>query len=179
MSDAEVAANTECACGHGAFHHRRADGVCLYQEPGGYKCGCQGFQFVPQTNQQSTGAIEYPPDSDDRLSEIEQRLNELESNHATERGDDRLDEVERRLDKLSRTTKGDDSEDRLAAIERRFDELKSRREADHASEGGVIGYSLGTCIAVVLSWSRNGSILWCILHGLFSWGYVIYFALTR
>jgi hypothetical protein len=34
-------------------------------------------------------------------------------------------------------------------------------------------------IAVVLSWSRNASILWCILHGGLSWLYVIDFALTR
>jgi hypothetical protein len=34
-------------------------------------------------------------------------------------------------------------------------------------------------IAVVLSWARNASILWAILHGVFSWGYVIYWAVTR
>ncbi|HEU4981038.1 MAG TPA: hypothetical protein VFT88_00020 [Acidobacteriaceae bacterium] len=41
------------------------------------------------------------------------------------------------------------------------------------------GWALGMAIAVVLSWSRNGSILWCILHGILSWIYVIYFAITR
>lgn len=39
------------------------------------------------------------------------------------------------------------------------------------------GISLGTAIAVVISWSVNNSILWCILHGIFSWFYVIYYAL--
>jgi hypothetical protein len=34
-------------------------------------------------------------------------------------------------------------------------------------------------IAVVCSWQRNRSILWAILAGLLSWGYVVYFALTR
>jgi hypothetical protein len=67
------------------------------------------------------------------------------------------------------------SEDRLDEIERRLDDL----ESNHGAEGGVIGYSLGMCIAVVLSWSRNGSILWCILHGFLSWAYVIYFAVKR
>jgi hypothetical protein len=38
--------------------------------------------------------------------------------------------------------------------------------------------SLGTIIAVVASWERNKSILWAIFHGLLSWVYVIYFALT-
>jgi len=41
------------------------------------------------------------------------------------------------------------------------------------------GYGLGTIIAVTISWSINKSILWCILHGIFSWFYVIYYAIRR
>lgn len=41
------------------------------------------------------------------------------------------------------------------------------------------GIGLGSVIAVVTSWDRNKSILWAILHGIFGWFYVIYFALTR
>ena len=41
------------------------------------------------------------------------------------------------------------------------------------------GVGLGSVIAVVCSWERNKSILWAILAGIFSWFYVIYFALTR
>lgn len=41
------------------------------------------------------------------------------------------------------------------------------------------GIGLGSVIAVVASWDRNKSILWAILHGILSWFYVIYFALTR
>ncbi len=41
------------------------------------------------------------------------------------------------------------------------------------------GIGLGAVIAVVCSWQRNRSILWAILAGIFSWFYVIYFALTR
>lgn len=41
------------------------------------------------------------------------------------------------------------------------------------------GVTFGTVIAVVASWSRNNSVLWAILHGIFSWLYVIYFVLTR
>jgi hypothetical protein len=41
------------------------------------------------------------------------------------------------------------------------------------------GVSLGQVLAVVCSWQRNRSILWAILAGIFSWFYVIYFALTR
>ncbi len=46
-------------------------------------------------------------------------------------------------------------------------------------EGISFGVALGMSLAVVLSWSRNGSILWAMLHGCLNWLYVIYFALTR
>jgi hypothetical protein len=36
------------------------------------------------------------------------------------------------------------------------------------------GIGLGTIIAVVVSWSRNKSILWAIVHGILGWLYVIY-----
>ena len=45
-----------------------------------------------------------------------------------------------------------------------------------AAESGI---GLGSAIAVVCSWQRNRSILWAILAGVFSWIYVIYFAMTR
>ncbi len=48
--------------------------------------------------------------------------------------------------------------------------------AQHAVASGI---GLGATIAVVCSWERNQSILRAILHGILSWIYVIYFALTR
>jgi hypothetical protein len=41
------------------------------------------------------------------------------------------------------------------------------------------GIGLGTLIAVVVSWSRNKSILLAILHGLLGWLYVIYALLVK
>lgn len=38
--------------------------------------------------------------------------------------------------------------------------------------------SLGSAIAVAISWSLNKSIIWAIVHG-GSWFYVIYYAFTR
>jgi hypothetical protein len=38
------------------------------------------------------------------------------------------------------------------------------------------GVSLGTVIAAVISWDRNKSILFAIIHALLSWIYVIYAA---
>jgi len=40
------------------------------------------------------------------------------------------------------------------------------------------GISFGCCLAMVLSYSINHSIGYAIIHGIFSWFYVIYFALT-
>ena len=41
------------------------------------------------------------------------------------------------------------------------------------------GIGFGSVIAVVVSWDRNKSILYAILHGIFGWLYVIYFMLAR
>ncbi len=41
------------------------------------------------------------------------------------------------------------------------------------------GISFGSALAIVISWSQNHSILWAIVHGILSWFYVMYYALTR
>jgi hypothetical protein len=41
------------------------------------------------------------------------------------------------------------------------------------------GISFGSALAIAISWSVNKSILWAIVHGIFSWLYVIYYAATR
>jgi hypothetical protein len=41
------------------------------------------------------------------------------------------------------------------------------------------GVSLGSALAIAISWSVNHSIMWAIFHGILSWLYVIYYALTR
>jgi hypothetical protein len=41
------------------------------------------------------------------------------------------------------------------------------------------GISFGSALAIAISWSAHKSILWAIIHGIFSWFYVIYFAVTR
>ncbi|HEY7615283.1 MAG TPA: hypothetical protein VH744_00630 [Terriglobales bacterium] len=50
----------------------------------------------------------------------------------------------------------------------------------HATRATLrLGYAMGMALAIVLSWSKHASILWCVGHGLLSWGYVIYFAANR
>ena len=41
------------------------------------------------------------------------------------------------------------------------------------------GVSFGSALAVAISWSTHHSILWAVVHGIFSWLYVAYFAVTR
>ena len=41
------------------------------------------------------------------------------------------------------------------------------------------GISLGTLIAIVISWSVNHSVLWAIIHGFFGWFYVFYYLISK
>lgn len=50
---------------------------------------------------------------------------------------------------------------------------------ERRNDAAKAGIGLGTAIAVAISWSLNKSIFWAIVHGIFSWFYVIYYALTR
>jgi hypothetical protein len=46
----------------------------------------------------------------------------------------------------------------------------------HAARAGI---GFGSALAIAISWSLNKSILWAIIHGVFSWFYVLYFMFTR
>ena len=37
------------------------------------------------------------------------------------------------------------------------------------------GIGIFAVIAIVISWSRNKSILWCLIHGMLGMGYVLYY----
>ncbi|MCK6602381.1 MAG: hypothetical protein L6Q77_11220 [Bacteroidetes bacterium] len=39
------------------------------------------------------------------------------------------------------------------------------------------GIGFGSALAITISWSVNKSVFWAILHGLFSWLYVLYYLL--
>ncbi len=41
------------------------------------------------------------------------------------------------------------------------------------------GISFGSALAIAISWSVNKSVLWAIVHGLFSWLYVVYYLIVR
>jgi len=41
------------------------------------------------------------------------------------------------------------------------------------------GIGFGSALAIAISFTTHKSVLWAIIHGFFSWFYVIYFVLTR
>lgn len=49
----------------------------------------------------------------------------------------------------------------------------------------IVGYipvatiGFGSILAMILSWSRNSSVFWAVIHGWLSWLYVIYYHLQR
>jgi len=52
-------------------------------------------------------------------------------------------------------------------------------EYSYVHRSGLGCWGFGSILAVTLSWSVNHSILWMMLHGIFSWLYVIYFAIKH
>ena len=45
--------------------------------------------------------------------------------------------------------------------------------------GARAGVGMGSALAIAISWSQHKSILWAIVHGILSWLYVGWYALTR
>jgi hypothetical protein len=54
------------------------------------------------------------------------------------------------------------------------------REVKVTIGGGMKeGISFGCALAIAISWSVNHSIFWAMVHGILSWVYVIWYAITR
>lgn len=47
------------------------------------------------------------------------------------------------------------------------------------NEAASAGITFGCALAMAISFNVNHSILWAILHGILSWFYVLYYAVTR
>ena len=45
-------------------------------------------------------------------------------------------------------------------------------------EGAKYGSSFGSALAIAISYTNHHSLLWAIIHGIFSWLYVVCFALV-
>jgi hypothetical protein len=50
---------------------------------------------------------------------------------------------------------------------------------NNGRSAGIGFWGFGSMLAIAISWSVKHSILWMILHGILSWFYVIYYAVTR
>ena len=46
-------------------------------------------------------------------------------------------------------------------------------------EAFYAGVTLGTSLAISISFTTNRSVFWAIIHGLLSWVYVIYYVLFK
>jgi hypothetical protein len=46
------------------------------------------------------------------------------------------------------------------------------------SEGAKYGVGFGSALAIAISYANNHSIPWAIIHGIFGWFYVLYFAVV-
>jgi hypothetical protein len=53
------------------------------------------------------------------------------------------------------------------------------RVMSYRSEAARAGISFGSALAIAISWSVNHSVIWAIIHGFFSWLYVLYYVITR
>jgi hypothetical protein len=40
------------------------------------------------------------------------------------------------------------------------------------------GITFGSALAITSAWSLHESVLWAIVHGIFSWLYVVYYVIT-
>jgi hypothetical protein len=67
----------------------------------------------------------------------------------------------------------------LANEAHRFAHEEAAMNVNYSIEGAKYGISFGTALAIAISYTNNHSILWAIIHGFFSWLYVIYFALFK
>jgi len=58
--------------------------------------------------------------------------------------------------------------------------MKVRSEKSHnVPAGSKSVMTFGSALAITISWSIHKSVLWAIIHGFFSWFYVIYYVFTR
>lgn len=48
-------------------------------------------------------------------------------------------------------------------------------------QGSVVrsGVGFGSALAMAISFTTHKSVFWAIIHGIFSWLYVLYFLVTR
>ena len=56
---------------------------------------------------------------------------------------------------------------------------RSRVFMSRTSQAARVGVTMGSALAITISWSEHHAILWAVIHGFLSWVYVVYYAMTR
>ncbi|WP_232540511.1 hypothetical protein [Lysinibacillus fusiformis] len=66
-------------------------------------------------------------------------------------------------------------------MRRQVGEMKKVKKVKKMERKTVVknGIGFGSVLAITISWSVHHSIIWAIIHGCFSWLYVLYYAFTR
>lgn len=57
--------------------------------------------------------------------------------------------------------------------------MRYQRTTTRTISAAKAGVSFGSALAITISWSQHHSIIWAIIHGIFSWLYVAWYAITR
>lgn len=57
--------------------------------------------------------------------------------------------------------------------------VKERKAMSSKASKAGSGFGLGALLAVILSWSVNHSVIWCIIHFFCGWIYVFYWLIFR
>ncbi|GAA3348566.1 hypothetical protein GCM10017717_27010 [Deinococcus persicinus] len=66
-------------------------------------------------------------------------------------------------------------------MRRQEGEMKKVKKVKKMEHKTVVknGIGFGSVLAITISWSVHHSIIWAIIHGCFSWLYVLYYVFTR
>jgi hypothetical protein len=73
-------------------------------------------------------------------------------------------------EKAPKTTK---AVGRFAARHQTMSHDTTTPRAAYSADTAKVGIGFGSALAITISWSANKSIFWAILHGVFSWFYVV------
>ena len=62
---------------------------------------------------------------------------------------------------------------KVQELEHRVQDAENKRAAKNSSVN--VGVTFGSALAMIISYMTWKSVGWAILHGVFGWGYVIYY----
>ena len=69
-------------------------------------------------------------------------------------------------------------EENLSLLSYKIEQLENHKNSQlETSKTVTTGISFGSVLAIVISYTQWHSIVWAMIHGLISWGYVIYYLL--